>query len=195
MITGIVVYIYTQSEAPLLGYLGSLEEMGRYRSATNLIGVAQSFLSMIPILLYPRFIEWLKAGPQALWSRQIQLAALAVCLAAPVAALAFLLAPRVFLYIFGPPFAAAALPFSLLLTSKLVVVVNGIFGWGLWAMKKDKQMLLVMVLAAVFSMSANLFLIPRFGMFAAASVNLASELLILIGCFLLSRSALNSTTA
>jgi O-antigen/teichoic acid export membrane protein len=189
MLTGVVVYIYTQSEAPLLGYLGSIEEMGRYRSATSLLGVAQSFLTMIPILLYPRFIEWLKEGAQNLWHRQIQLARVAIAISVPVIVVAFIVSPRFFLLAFGAPFAAAAYPFCLLLASKLVVVVNGIFGWGLWAMKKDRQMLAVMVVTAVVSISANLLLIPRFGMMAAASVNLACEVLILAGCFVLTRRA------
>jgi len=195
MLTGVVVYIYTQSEAPLLGYLGSIEDMGRYRSATSLLGVAQSFLSMIPILLYPRFIEWLKDGPQNLWERQIQLAGAALCIAVPAVIIACLVSPRFFLAAFGAPFASAAYPFCLLFASKLVVVINGIFGWGLWAMKKDRQMLYLMVVTALFSISANLFVIPRLGMIAVASVNLASEILILMGCFLLTRRALAQSTS
>ena len=161
----------------------------------SLLGVAQSFLSMIPILLYPRFIEWLKDGPRCLWDRQMQLAGVALCIAIPAIAIVCLVSPRFFLAAFGAPFASAAYPFCLLFASKLVVVINGIFGWGLWAMKKDRQMLYLMVVTALFSISANLFLIPRLGMIAAASVNLASEILILMGCFLLTRRALAQFTS
>jgi len=35
----------------------------------------------------------------------------------------------------------AAYPFAFLVTSKFVIVLNGIFGWGLWAQAEDKKML------------------------------------------------------
>jgi O-antigen/teichoic acid export membrane protein len=99
--------------------------------------------------------------------------------------LTFFILPVTYGSIFGEAFQSAALPCAILLTSKAVVLINSIFGWGLWAQHKDKAMLLLMTMVAIISVLLNFIFIPKMGMLAAASTNLMSEILILIGAFIL----------
>jgi O-antigen/teichoic acid export membrane protein len=69
-----------------------------------------------------------------------------------------------------------------------VVVVNGIFGWGLMTdASYDKTVSLIMIGTALLSLTSNLIFIPQFGMMAASIVNLSSEIIILLAFIWVSR--------
>lgn len=181
-LSGLLIYCYVRLEIPMLGWLRSIDEVGLYRSALQIQGGIQPILALVPALLYPRMIEWGKVSRQHLWAKQLHLAKSLALLFIPVTIAIFLLVPWVYPYLFGAEFKAAATPCALLIVSKLMVVLNGIFGWGLWSMEKDLTMLVILGVVAILSVTLNLLLMPRYGMIAAASVNLASECLILLGC-------------
>lgn len=192
IVTGLVSYIYLTLESPLLGYFRPIDEVGQYRTATKMIGVATSFLAMIPMLLYPRLLEWKKEGHQILWQRQKKIAIIALCVLIPSSGAAFALAPLMYRLIYGPQFEAAALPFAILLTSHFIGVVNSVFALGLWAQGEDRRLTALMTGVAVVSLGCNLLLVPEYGMLAAAAVHSGSEVLILIGVVVLAQAPRNS---
>jgi O-antigen/teichoic acid export membrane protein len=185
--TQLVVYIYVGLELPLIGYLTDLEELGLYRSSIQLVAAANSFLVMVPMLYYPKFIEWRKSSPALLWQNQKKILKYVLMFVLPVAAGTFLLGPYLYGVVFGEQFQSASYPFAVLLCSKLVVLIHGIFAWGLYANNKDTTMLYILVLVALVSLTSNLVFIPNYGMIAAAWVNLTSESLILGLCYFASR--------
>jgi len=180
--SSIVVYLYTQFEQPLLGSMRSLDELGIYRSALQVVGGITPFIAMVSLLMYPKLIAWRAISIDYLWSQQKKIFFKLLPWVVLAIGLAFLALPFLYPWIFGPKFQSASLPCALLVASKLVVLLNGIFGWGLWALKQDRLMLMIMTGVAIFSVSMNFLTIPYFGMLATASVNLASELLILVAC-------------
>lgn len=183
-LVGIVTYAYTSLEMPLLGYLGSIEQVGLYRSAGTMVRAAQGFLTVVPVLLFPRFVEWRRQSEELLWKRQRILAVWFGTVAVLGSIAAFAILPWLHPRLFGHAFAAAAIPSAILVTSQMVILVNGIFGWGLWADRRnDRAMAVLMTVTALISVGLNLLFIPRFGTYAAAIVNLVSELLILALCY------------
>jgi O-antigen/teichoic acid export membrane protein len=194
-VTGLVIYVYVSLEVPMLGYLSSLAELGKYQVATKLVASAQQVLGLAPLLLFPRFVEWRKLGADVLWRKQLRLAAIFLALGLPVCVLAFLLSPFVFRLLYGQEFASAAIPFAVLFTSKVVVVLNGLFSYGLWAQSEDRKVFWVVLPTAVISFFCNFLLLPRYGMSAACCVNLFSEVLVLAGCFILARQHLKDVLA
>jgi O-antigen/teichoic acid export membrane protein len=180
--SAIVTYAYTRFEQPLLGLLRSVEELGVYRSALQIVSGIQPLIAMVPLLLYPKLISWRAISLSELWRGQKRVFFRFLIPVILLAALAVAVLPFAYRLIFGSAFEAAAIPCALLVCSKLVVILNGIFGWGLWAAKKDKTMLAIMTAVGFSSVALNFVLIPRFGMLAAASVNLLSEIMILCAC-------------
>lgn len=181
--SGVCSYVYSTLEQPLLGWLCSVDELGKYRTAVQVVAAADSFFVIIPMILYPRFIEWRKRGESVLWGRQKKLAVLACAVGFSAALAAFVLVPLFYPYVFGADFAAAGLPCAILILSKIVVVIGGIFYWGLMTDDRYDRLLSLTTLGmAVFSLLSNLLLIPHGGMYAAASVNLASEAILLAVC-------------
>ncbi len=194
-ISGLVIYIYISLEVPMLGYLSSLEECGKYAVATKLVATAQQVLTLVPMLLYPRFLEWRKMGADVLWRKQLQLSALFLALGLPVCVLAFLLSPFVFHLLYGAAFASAAIPFAVLFVSKIVAVLNGLFTFGLWAQSEDRKVFWVVLPTAIISFGCNFLLLPRYGMSAACCINLLSEVLVLVGSFVLARRHMKEVLA
>ena len=177
-ITQIVIYIYVGLEVPLLGYLATVEDLGMYRTATQLAMAVNSIVAIVPIILYPRFIEWHNESPTLLWKNQKRICWVALWFVIPGCVVSLFLGPWIFESIFGSAFQNAGFPFALLVCSKLVVLLGGIFAWGLWAQSKDIGMLILYLVVALTSLALNLALIPRFGMNAAAGTNLFSQVFI-----------------
>ncbi len=195
-LSAIVIYCYTCLEWPLIGWLRSVEELGRYRSAIQVVGAVQPLLALLPALLYPRMIEWSKLGAGHLWEKQLNVAKVILLLSVPAIVATFVVVPMTYPYVFGERFRDAALPCCFLIASKFVVLLNGIFGWGLWALGKDRTMLVIMSITAALSLLLNLLLIPRFGMLGASIINIGSEVLILVACMVFSyRAALPGAIA
>jgi len=177
------IYIYTILEQPLLGWLYSLEELGKYRTAVNATNAAQAFFTIIPVILYPRFIEWRKRGEDILWRRQLKLAAFFSVGGGLISLLGFVIIPFLYPVVFGLAFAQAAIPCAILFLSKIVVIITGIFYWGLVTDDRhDRYLSLAMLGTAFLSLFLNLILIPKWGMYAASTVNLTSEFIVLIVC-------------
>ena len=182
-LSGILIYVYVRFQVPMLGWLRSTTELGEYRSALQVANGVQPILTLVPSLLYPRMIEWSKIGSLFLGRKQIEIAGALALLSVFLVAGTFLTVPLAYPLLFGPAFQGAALPCCLLITSHFLILVNGVFAYGLWSLEKDVIMLMIMAVTAVSSLALNLILIPKFGMMAAASVAVFAELLILIGCF------------
>ena len=178
MANGLSIYVYTTLEVPLVGWLYSLHEVGIYRTSMVLVGGVGAFIGYLPILLYPRMLEWKQVGPHFLWQNQRRVLGYFTLLMIALSAGAFLLAPLVYQYIYGPEFQRGAYPFAFLLTAKMMAVMNGIMDWGMLAQRKDRSVFSIMLVAAIFSVAMNMALIPHFGAIGASAVNMASEMLL-----------------
>ena len=189
-ITGLLSYLYIYLQSPLIGLMLGNEALGHYRTAGTLLNAFQAFAAMVPALLYPRMIEWHRIGPEHLWAKQLRLAGTALCFFIPGACAAFLFAPYFYKALYGPAFLSAAYPCALLLVARMIAVVNGIFGWGLWAQHRDRLMLWLTIATAVISLGLNFSLIPRFGLVGASSVCVLCETLMLFATAAASRIVL-----
>ena len=192
-ISGIVGYIYVFFQSPLVGSLLGTAALGQYRTSMTLVNGFQAFAVMVPALLYPRMIEWNRTSPEYLWHRQWQIMRVALLFFLPGVVAAFALSPTLYKLLYGAVFLPAAYPFAMLLASKMVTVLNGIFGWGLWAQGRDRTMLALTSIAAAASLGLNFILIPYAGIFGAATVCLISELIVLGGTIYCSHRALRTT--
>jgi O-antigen/teichoic acid export membrane protein len=176
-------YVYTTLEQPLLGWLYSVDELGKYRTAVTAVGAADSLFTIIPIILFPRFFEWRKMGEEILWRRQLKLAALFTLLGTLATLSGFILIPFFYPLVFGTAFTSAAVPCAILVASRIIVIITGIFYWGLMTDDRhDRFLSLTTIGMATFSLFSNLVFIPKWGMYGAASVNLASEVILLAVC-------------
>ena len=99
-------------------------------------------------------------------------------------------------------FGGSILPMQILAPNLVIISLDMLLGTALLALRKEKQWLWVAVVAAIVNPSLNLVLIPRMqqmignGSVGAAVTTLATELVMLIGAFLLlPRGVIDSYTA
>jgi len=166
--------------------------MGIYRAAFLAVSAVHAFSLIVPLVLYPRFIEWHRLGERILWRRQIAIFLALMVLGLFVCALAAIVSPVLFPMVFGEEYAGATWPFVILLLSKLMVVLNGIFAYGLWAQRADKSMFWITSVAAVTSIVLSIWLVPQYGVVAAAIVAVIAEVIVLVLTAVESRRRLNN---
>ena len=186
---GIATYLLSSLEVLLIGALCPIEELGQYRTATQLINLINPFLPLLFNKLYPELIELEKTASTSVFPLQCKLALQTLLVGAPIVLLAFLLAPHIYPLIFGQAYAAAALPFVILVGSKILSVAVNIFMWGVFARHLDRKAVLLTFISAAIGISANVLLIPRWGAVGACSVNLLAQLILLAGYALVMRSS------
>jgi O-antigen/teichoic acid export membrane protein len=179
----IVVYCYSTMQIPLVGYFAGKKALGVYRSALLLTAGLDLFYSSINSLLLPRIVVWYKRAPELLWQRQKELLVLFLLVGVAVSATLVLFTPLIFHRFLGMAFIDAILPFQILVIGRMVVFVGQIFAWSLAALQLDRQYFGAALAGAIFSVLANLLLLPNFGIVAAAAVSLLAELLVHGLCF------------
>ncbi len=183
-LSALAIYVYNSLDQPLLGWLHSLEEQGRYRTAVRVTDAAQSFLAILPSVFFPRFLEWRKKGEEFFWARQKKMVLWGALFGGVAALTGFLLIPLFYPFVFGAAYARAAWPCAILISAKIMDALGQIFSLGLMTDHDfDKVILIATFGIAIFSMGSNLLFIPRFGMYSAATVNLLSEVIMLTTCF------------
>jgi O-antigen/teichoic acid export membrane protein len=99
-ISALAIYVYNWLDQPLLGWLHSLEEQGRYRTAVRVTDAVQGFLTILPTILFPRFIEWRKKGEEFFWDRQKRILFFGVIVGGVVVLAGFILIPLLYPFIY-----------------------------------------------------------------------------------------------
>jgi O-antigen/teichoic acid export membrane protein len=149
--------------------------VGHYRTACTLANAVHAFVAIVPVLLYPRMIEWAGQGARALWQHQLRVIVVASWCFLPLAVTVFAFSPILYRLIYGAEFLPAAYPFAVLVVAKMLMMLGGIYGCGIAAQGHDRWLLLITSITAAISLPLNLLLIPRFGILGAAAVAAASE--------------------
>lgn len=195
-LSAIVIYAYSRFEQPLVGWLRSVDELGVYRSAWQILGALQPLFTMVSLLLYPRLIAWKQESLTTLWKKQLEITKAIAVWALIFGVLISVLVPWTYGYVYGEAYVDAAWPCVMLILAKLIAVMNIAYSFGLWAQGKDRLMLFIMTAAALGSISTNIVVIPRYGMLGAATVNVTVEAFVCLLCVIASRppKSRNSTT-
>ncbi len=181
VLMGFGTYAITSAEIPLIGTLASVEDLGLYRTAMQLINVINPFIPLLFFRLYPRLIELQRESPELVLGEQWRAFARVVMFGGPLVVGAFVLSPFVYPIIFGEVFAPAAMPFAVLFTAKVLAVGVNVFMWGGFARKMDKYVVLLVLGVSLLSLGMNALLIPHLGIMAAAMVNCGAQALLLCG--------------
>jgi O-antigen/teichoic acid export membrane protein len=110
-----------------------------------------------------------------------------VVLGAPLVAGGAILAPQIIDLAGGAEFDGSVTPLQVLLVAGALSWVNGVFGYALIAKERQASALWLNAAGLAFNVGLNLALVPAYGIVAAAIVTAASEVLILLGSYLLMR--------
>ena len=123
-LSSLAIYVYNSLDQPLLGWLNSLEEQGKYRTAVRVTDGAITFLSILPNIFFPRFIEWRKQGEEFFWKRQRKMLLLGGAFGGGLILLSFFLIPFAYPFVFGPAYVQAARPCAMWIPGRLGAAVR-----------------------------------------------------------------------
>lgn len=178
----LVMFVYSQLDVLLLARFVDITQVGQYRCSTTMIGYVVLVIGIIPTLLYPRYAVWYKKSPELLWRYQKYLAVVFAVITFPVMIVAIFISKPLFHILYGISYNEAIIPFIILVFAKMVVLVGGVYAWGILAAGRERSVFFIESIAALVSLILNLKFIPKFGIIAAASTNAISETVVLAGC-------------
>ncbi len=119
------------------------DRWGYYRTAGTLVNGVHAFVAIVPVLLYPRMIEWAAQGARVLWQHQCRVIVVTSWCFLPLAVTVFALSPTLYRLIYGAEFLPAAYPFAVLVVAKMLMMLGGIYACGIAAQGHDRWLLLI----------------------------------------------------
>ena len=183
--------LYFRADAVIISIYRDVDEVGFYTLAYRILEIT---LAVGPIFLASVFplLSSYAVGDHPRMKRAIQRAwDVFLIIGLPLAAGGALLAPQIIDLAGGEDFADAAEPLRILFAAGALAFVNGLFGYALIAIERQRNALWLNVAGLTFNVALNLALVPEYGIVAAAIVTVASEILILGGSYLLMRRHLD----
>ncbi|MFV3369714.1 oligosaccharide flippase family protein [Pseudomonas sp. NY15435] len=173
--------IYFQSNIIILNYIAGSESAGLYNSAFLIL----SAIYILPNTIYQKFLlpklhRWSAHQPELLY-RVYKTGNLLMLATGTIAATALItLSSSIIPLIFGDSFQPAILPLKVLALAIPIRFVATSIGAMLTSSQSIKKKIKLMLVTAVFSLTFNTILIPKFGLLGAAITSLASEVLLLV---------------
>jgi O-antigen/teichoic acid export membrane protein len=179
--------VYFRADTLIISLYEPYDEVGLYTLAYRVLELALVVGTVFLNTTFPILSEAV-ARDEARARRTIAASAdVCVLLGAPLVAGGLVLAPQIIEVAGGDEFKDAAEPLRILLAAGALAWINGVFGYALIARDRQASALWLNASALAFNVGLNFLLIPRYGIAAAAAVTVASEVLILLGSYVLMR--------
>ena len=161
----------------LLAFLRSSSEVGFYGLAFRAFDVVLVFPTFVMNSAYPIMVERARHGTEQL-ARIVKKVALLLFLTSLVALVVLFFASPL-LELIRAEFIESQIPLKILRLWIPIFFLSSLMQWTLVSLKKEKLLIPIYLLALVINLIANLVMIPRFGMLAAALNTGISEFIVL----------------
>lgn len=177
-ISTLVISLYTTLNTVLLGVFGNVYSVGIFAAATKIIGISQNLLFMpFTQSFYPNTaLEFSKSVKEG-YERAIKGMKYFTPVMGVAGIIMFIFADLIITFIFGDEFSGASDILKITAFIPLIVSLSNILGVQiLLNLRQDKLFLIMTMSAALFSLPANILVIPSFGAGGVASVWVLTEL-------------------
>jgi O-antigen/teichoic acid export membrane protein len=172
--------IYFKGDVVILSIFRSPAEVGLYSAPYKLLEVLINICYLVLGLILPILSVSAKAVDYARVRSITQRVFDAISITViPIVVGSYVVATPLMRLIAGDDFAASGEIFPILILATGIVCVAALFGYVVVALRIQRRMIPWYALNAAISLGAYLFFIPKFGMFAAAWITVASEAFIL----------------
>ena len=174
--------VYTLLDSTMLGVMCSPEHLGYYSNASRIARASFGMIFAIIAVFNPRLNYLYKSGSHEEYKTMFQrFYDIGMCVAFPVGALLFVLAPQIMTVLFGESFSEGIETLRLLSFLMAVFTMATVFGHiGLIIYGKERVLLYAAIMGAVVNFVLNQLLIPTYSHNGAAMASLISEILVAI---------------
>ena len=176
-VTSLALTVNFNVDTVILGLFRPDADVGWYNASYRLIFNAVSIVGAFLVVMTPSLAREHRLSPERV-SRWVRASVYwMVVFAVPAGAGLSLLAPEVVSLLYGPKFESAAPIVAIIAWDIPFVVLLSLFGNVTAAIGRERPAAAIYVGSAVSNIVLNFALIPRFGMYAAASITVLSDLL------------------
>jgi len=158
----------------LLGLWGTAADSGVFGAATRVSMLVTFFLVAVNTVIAPKFAELYARGEIEMIGRLARRFALLITLAASPLFLILIFAGDWVMGLFGPDFVRGGAALAILALGQAVVCITGVAGQVLIMTGREKYMRNGSVLALATMAVSSLLLIPRYGIYGAATASALS---------------------
>ncbi|MFA6296296.1 MAG: flippase [Patescibacteria group bacterium] len=184
-ISVIFVTIYYRIDSVMLKFFKGDSEVGLYNAAYNLIFALNFIQGIVITSIYPIMSKlFVSSREQLMKLFEISIRILAI-FAFPIGVGTALLADRLILLIYGEKFIAASSSLRVLIWALVFMFLNVSIANLMNVVNLQKIVAYQIIIAAIFNIVANVFIIPKYGAAGASFTTVLSEILafILLLCF------------
>ena len=178
---------YFKADTLILSLVRPQTEVGLYGAAYRVLEVVVSVPFMYAGVMLPLIAKFWAAQDRPSFTRLFgrSLDAMTM-LAAPLMAGTIVLATQGMVLVFGKSYAPAGGVLRLLIIATGIIFFGTISSHVIVALQVQQKMLPIYIITALITLAGYLFLIPRYGMWAAAWLTIFSELCVAIGSTIMS---------
>jgi O-antigen/teichoic acid export membrane protein len=179
-LVGVFATIYSQIDSVMMGYWGQIIETGWYNAAYRLVSMIMAPATLIGISFFPVLSKTFKESKeefQKIGDYQMQII---IFFAIPVMVGGIALAPKIVNCVYGQTYSSAILAFQILIIMAGFTFFSNLFSNILIAVKKQKNLSVIIFSGAVLNIILNVLLIPRYTLYGAAVSTLITMVLILV---------------
>jgi O-antigen/teichoic acid export membrane protein len=182
-----VTEVYFRADTLIVSLFEDYEQVGWYALSYRVVELLGVLPAIVMTSVFPLLSRYLRENRDLARRALDATADLFVALGVPIAAGGLVVAPQLVRLIGGDDFEGAADTLRILLFAGALAFVSGLFGMALIAGDRQRSALRLALAALVLNVPLNFALVPSLGIDAAASVAVASELLLVLGGALLVR--------
>lgn len=172
--------IYTYISSVMMGYMGYLTETGWYNAAYNIVQVVLLPAGLISTSFYPVLSKFFKESQEKFRDTLQDQMKVMILLAFPIVTGGMALAPKIITFIYGLNFSPSVLAFQILIIIAGFVFLSSPFHFLFIAINQQKKIFYINAVGAVMNIVLNLFLIPRFTLYGAATATLITYFIMFI---------------
>lgn len=189
----IISFLYFKMDTILLSVMKSSADVGIYNAAYKVIENITFFPAMMIGLILPLTSRYVFTDKEKFRQISDKTFKIFLILIIPIVIGALFLSDGIIRLIGGGGFAESATVLRILIFALVFIFFGNFFNIILLSGNLQKKLMVVLAFCAVFNLSLNFFFIPRYSYIGAAYISVATEMLVVIFGFYLSRKYLKYT--
>jgi O-antigen/teichoic acid export membrane protein len=179
------VLLYFRASVLLIAAWAGPVAAGQFGAAFTFVQVLQVASGSLAAVLLPHFVQ--PSGERVTLGRIDTVTRVLLAGIVPVAAALSLLAPEIVGVVYSSRYAAAAPALAILGWAPVFMFLGSLHGTLLIALDAERTLFWLSLGAALLSLSANAWLIPRYGLMGASWATVGTEAVVGVSCLLLVR--------
>lgn len=179
---GLTIFFYTiyfQIDVVMLSWLSGDYATGLYNSAYKVISVFTAFYVIYQYVIFPLMSKLYAENTNLLKISFEQSFKYSLLVLLPIIIGVYFYSPYIINLIYTSEFALASVPMQILIWTVVFLFINGVATSLLNSIGKEFDVTKIYIIAAVFNIVVNYFLIPKYTYIGASAATVLSEILIL----------------